>query len=147
MHHRLMGGDSICIAHTRVPIPDCVLPSRSRSMVDSRRPQTHVRLESIQESSLHFAQRDCIRWGGTPAVAMFASAARFKRESYRGSQFAPRVLADEGIPVIMKVITVYFSKKLCMKLMPWGKDGPSSYERSLPLVSSATSPLLWYAIR
>lgn len=27
----------------------------------------------------------------------------FKREAYRGSEFAPRILADEGIPVIMKV--------------------------------------------
>ncbi|KAH0587756.1 hypothetical protein H2248_006514 [Termitomyces sp. 'cryptogamus'] len=41
-------------------------------------------------------------WGGTPGVAMFATNHRYKREAYRGSEFAPRVLADEGIPVIMK---------------------------------------------
>ncbi|PPQ64627.1 hypothetical protein CVT24_008364 [Panaeolus cyanescens] len=41
-------------------------------------------------------------WGGIPAVALFATNYRYKRESYRGSEFAPRVLADEGIPVIMK---------------------------------------------
>ncbi|GJE84554.1 composite domain of metallo-dependent hydrolase [Phanerochaete sordida] len=41
-------------------------------------------------------------WGGTPAVAIFASNHRYKRESYRGSQFAPRVLADNEIPVVMK---------------------------------------------
>ncbi|KAG6903480.1 hypothetical protein C0995_005503 [Termitomyces sp. Mi166 len=34
-------------------------------------------------------------WGGAPGVAMFAT-------NHRGSEFAPRVLADEGIPVIMK---------------------------------------------
>ncbi|KAG6821570.1 hypothetical protein H0H93_000079 [Arthromyces matolae] len=40
--------------------------------------------------------------GGIPAVALFATNHRYKRESYRGSEFAPRVLADEGIPVVMK---------------------------------------------
>ena len=38
-----------------------------------------------------------------PAVAMFASTARYKREAYRGSEFAPRILADHGIQVVMKV--------------------------------------------
>jgi len=28
---------------------------------------------------------------------------RSRRETYRGSEFAGRVLADEGIPVVMKV--------------------------------------------
>ncbi|EPT00762.1 hypothetical protein FOMPIDRAFT_1121854 [Fomitopsis schrenkii] len=41
-------------------------------------------------------------WGGTPTVAMFAEVHRYKRESFRGSGFAPRVLADNGIPVVMK---------------------------------------------
>ncbi|KAG6833912.1 hypothetical protein H0H87_007923 [Tephrocybe sp. NHM501043] len=41
-------------------------------------------------------------WGGTPGIAMFATNHRYKREAYRGSEFAPRVLADEGIPVVMK---------------------------------------------
>ncbi|KZT52270.1 hypothetical protein CALCODRAFT_487269 [Calocera cornea HHB12733] len=41
-------------------------------------------------------------WGGVPAIAMFATAARYKREAYRGSEFAPKILANEGIPVIMK---------------------------------------------
>ncbi|KAJ2931645.1 hypothetical protein H1R20_g5362, partial [Candolleomyces eurysporus] len=41
-------------------------------------------------------------WGGIPTVALFATTYRFKRESYRGSEYAPRVLADEGIPVAMK---------------------------------------------
>jgi hypothetical protein len=38
-----------------------------------------------------------------PAVALFATNARYKREAYRGSEFAPRVLADHGIQVVMKV--------------------------------------------
>ena len=47
---------------------------------------------------------DC-SWGGTPTVAMFAEVHRYKRESFRGTGFAPRVLADNGIPVVMKVRT------------------------------------------
>lgn len=34
---------------------------------------------------------------------MFASFSRYKREAFRHSQFAPKVLNDAGIPVIMKV--------------------------------------------
>lgn len=41
--------------------------------------------------------------GTPPAVALFATKARYKRESYRGSEFAPRILADNGIRVILKV--------------------------------------------
>ncbi|KAI0705003.1 hypothetical protein C8T65DRAFT_718924 [Cerioporus squamosus] len=38
----------------------------------------------------------------TPAIAMFSTFSRYKREAYRHSEFAPRVLADEGIDVVMK---------------------------------------------
>ncbi|CDO72361.1 hypothetical protein BN946_scf184977.g58 [Trametes cinnabarina] len=41
-------------------------------------------------------------YGHPPAVALFATNARYKRESYRGSEFAPRILADNGLHVIMK---------------------------------------------
>lgn len=41
-------------------------------------------------------------WGAPPAVAIFATNARYKREAYRGSEFAPRILADAGLDVIMK---------------------------------------------
>ncbi|OBZ68134.1 hypothetical protein A0H81_11870 [Grifola frondosa] len=37
-----------------------------------------------------------------PAVAMFATNARYKREAYRGSEFAPRILAEQGLKVVMK---------------------------------------------
>lgn len=60
------------------------------------------------------------RYGGTPTIALFAvhggfvpvdpdlfygsdTRGRYKREAYRGSPFAARVLADNGIPVVMKV--------------------------------------------
>ncbi|KAI0065899.1 composite domain of metallo-dependent hydrolase [Artomyces pyxidatus] len=41
-------------------------------------------------------------WGGTPAIALFANNYRYKREAYRGSAYAPRILSDYGFPVIMK---------------------------------------------
>ncbi|KAG6872404.1 hypothetical protein C0995_009994 [Termitomyces sp. Mi166 len=41
-------------------------------------------------------------WGGAPSIALFASNARKKREAYRNSEFAPKILADNGFPVIMK---------------------------------------------
>ncbi|KAF9242017.1 hypothetical protein BU15DRAFT_44398 [Melanogaster broomeanus] len=41
-------------------------------------------------------------WGGVPSIALFAANFRKKREAYRGSEFAPRVLASHGIPVVMK---------------------------------------------
>lgn len=44
---------------------------------------------------------------------MFATQGRYKREAYRASEFAPRILADNGIQVVMKVsqfILLYLHK-------------------------------------
>ncbi|KAG7098629.1 hypothetical protein E1B28_000547 [Marasmius oreades] len=41
-------------------------------------------------------------YGNTPAVALFATNARYKREAYRASEFAPKILAEHGIRVTMK---------------------------------------------
>ncbi|KAL4247136.1 hypothetical protein ABKN59_001342 [Abortiporus biennis] len=41
-------------------------------------------------------------FGGPPAVALFAKTHRYTRETYRGSEFAPRILTDHNISVIMK---------------------------------------------
>ncbi|OAX43328.1 composite domain of metallo-dependent hydrolase [Rhizopogon vinicolor AM-OR11-026] len=41
-------------------------------------------------------------YGHTPAAAIFATNARYKREAYRGSEFAARILAENGIDVVMK---------------------------------------------
>ncbi|KAF7334286.1 Carbohydrate esterase family 9 protein [Mycena sanguinolenta] len=38
-------------------------------------------------------------YGHPPAVAMFATHARYKREASRGSEFAPHILADNGLDV------------------------------------------------
>ncbi|KAF9012391.1 hypothetical protein BDQ17DRAFT_1419786 [Cyathus striatus] len=40
--------------------------------------------------------------GHPPAIALFATNARYKREAYRGSEFAPRILAEQGLQVVMK---------------------------------------------
>lgn len=36
-------------------------------------------------------------------MAIFANNARYKREAYRGTPFAAKILASEGIEVAMKV--------------------------------------------
>lgn len=41
-------------------------------------------------------------YGSPPAAAIFATNARYKREAYRGSEFAPRILAENGIKVVLK---------------------------------------------
>ncbi|KAF9566706.1 carbohydrate esterase family 9 protein [Agrocybe pediades] len=41
-------------------------------------------------------------YGSTPAIALFATNGRYKREAYRGSEFAPRILAENGLRVVMK---------------------------------------------
>ena len=46
---------------------------------------------------------DRMTLGPTPGVALFANNARYKREAYRGTPFAPKILASEGIQVAMKV--------------------------------------------
>lgn len=40
-------------------------------------------------------------WGGIPTLAIFATNHRYKRESFRGSEYASRVLADNEISVAM----------------------------------------------
>ncbi|KAI6103408.1 hypothetical protein F5141DRAFT_1293329 [Pisolithus sp. B1] len=41
-------------------------------------------------------------WGGAPSIALFAANFRKKREAYRGSEFAPRILASHGLSVVLK---------------------------------------------
>jgi len=48
-------------------------------------------------------EEGCCCPGPTPGVAIFANNARYKREAYRGTPFAAKILASEGIEVAMKV--------------------------------------------
>ncbi|KAI0710591.1 carbohydrate esterase family 9 protein [Earliella scabrosa] len=41
-------------------------------------------------------------YGRPPAAALFATVGGYKREAFRGSEFAPRILAENGLRVIMK---------------------------------------------
>ncbi|TFK44771.1 hypothetical protein BDQ12DRAFT_673545 [Crucibulum laeve] len=41
-------------------------------------------------------------YGKPPAVALFATSSRYKREAYRASEFAPRILARHGLTALMK---------------------------------------------
>jgi len=41
-------------------------------------------------------------YGKPPAVAIFATNARYKREAYRGSEFAAKILHEEGLDVVVK---------------------------------------------
>lgn len=41
-------------------------------------------------------------YGSTPAIALFATNSRYKREAYRSSEFAPRILAQKGLTVLLK---------------------------------------------
>ncbi|KAH9913691.1 uncharacterized protein BXZ73DRAFT_106870 [Epithele typhae] len=41
-------------------------------------------------------------YGHPPASALFATEARYKREAFRGSEFAPKILAEHGLQVVMK---------------------------------------------
>ncbi|KDR75826.1 hypothetical protein GALMADRAFT_69126 [Galerina marginata CBS 339.88] len=41
-------------------------------------------------------------YGKSPAIALFATQGRYKREAYRASEFAPRILAEHGLTVVMK---------------------------------------------
>jgi imidazolonepropionase-like amidohydrolase len=50
----------------------------------------------------HHSSSPQTAYGGAPASAMFATHARYKRESYRGSEFAPKILNEAGIRVVMK---------------------------------------------
>ncbi|KAJ7888524.1 hypothetical protein B0H13DRAFT_2252760 [Mycena leptocephala] len=61
-------------------------------------------IASIHHAGETYLVSDLLKkaWGNIPAIALFASNARKKREAYRASEFAPRILADNGLPVIMK---------------------------------------------
>ncbi|KAI0329537.1 composite domain of metallo-dependent hydrolase [Cubamyces sp. BRFM 1775] len=41
-------------------------------------------------------------YGGLPVISLFADESRYKREAYRASEFAPRIIAGYGLPVAMQ---------------------------------------------
>lgn len=61
-------------------------------------------ISSIHHASEAWLVPDVIKraWGGVPTIALFATNSRYKREAYRASEYAPRVLADSEIHVAFK---------------------------------------------
>ena len=87
-------------AIARIQVPHRGFPSRPRGLPCTRSAEAslwHVR------TSFNDLQPSNSSKGQVPAIAMFASFSRYKREAFRHSQFAPTALNDAGIPVIMKV--------------------------------------------
>ncbi|KXN85387.1 hypothetical protein AN958_11487 [Leucoagaricus sp. SymC.cos] len=77
-------------------------------------------------------------YGHTPGIALFATNARYKREAYRGSEFAPRILADNGFQVVMKSDhNVMNSRHLIFEAQQAHFYGLSSH---LALASVTTTP-------
>ncbi|KAI0004939.1 hypothetical protein BJV74DRAFT_805840 [Russula compacta] len=64
----------------------------------------HFHVDSIHNAAEAWLVPDVLNrmWGGPPAVALFSDYYRYKRESYRGSVHAPRILADHNFTVILK---------------------------------------------
>ncbi|KAJ7649249.1 hypothetical protein B0H17DRAFT_1163743 [Mycena rosella] len=63
-----------------------------------------IRVTSIHHATSTYLVPDLIKqaWGGPPAIALFASDYRPKRETYRTSEFAGRILSDHGLSVVIK---------------------------------------------
>jgi hypothetical protein len=79
--------------------------------------------------------------GGPPAVAIFATNARYKRESYRGSEFAPKILAENGLTVLMKAGDV--TQRILRALTPTFIERSPSSRFKISALRGSASALLW----
>ncbi|KAJ6555140.1 hypothetical protein DFH09DRAFT_1038104 [Mycena vulgaris] len=61
-------------------------------------------IASIHHATSTYLVPDLVKqaWGGAPAIALFASDYRPKRETYRTSEFSGRILSDHGLSVVIK---------------------------------------------
>lgn len=75
---------------------------------------------------------------------MFATQARYKREAFRGSEFAPRILADNDLRVVMKASAPYLSLH-DYELRLWFPNGvgPSCAEFAVSALRGPAGALLW----
>ncbi|KAF8737942.1 hypothetical protein AX14_012122 [Amanita brunnescens Koide BX004] len=87
-------------------------------------------------------------WGGTPAVALLSTRHRHKREAFRGSEFAPRILADQGIPVVMESDHPATNSRYLMYEAQLAHYYGLSHQRAIASVTSvpATAVGLWHRI-
>ncbi|KAK6910652.1 hypothetical protein I203_104684 [Kwoniella mangroviensis CBS 8507] len=78
-------------------------------------------------------------WGPEPpAVAIFSTNARYKREAYRGSEFAAKILADQGLKVIMKSDHPVLDSRYLLTEASWVHHYGLNYSESLSSIT--TSP-------
>ncbi len=91
----------LSLVDERVQIFDCRLPSCARNLPCPRFTQESLWCLLIPL----YLNLNILTFmiGGPPAIALFATNARYKREAYRGSEFSPAILADHGLKVVMKV--------------------------------------------
>ncbi|KAI0776137.1 composite domain of metallo-dependent hydrolase [Trametes elegans] len=61
-------------------------------------------IASIQHAAEAYLVPEVLKhtYGGIPTIAVLMDSSRSSRESYRGSVFAPRILADYGVPIAME---------------------------------------------
>lgn len=72
-------------------------------------------------------------WGGTPAVAIFANNARYKREAYRGTPYAGKILVDHNITLIHKSDAPVLSERELMY------EAAQSHAMGVPFAESLAS--------
>ncbi|WWC90877.1 uncharacterized protein L201_005814 [Kwoniella dendrophila CBS 6074] len=71
-----------------------------------------------------------------PAVAIFATNARYKREAYRGTEFAPKILSDNGLKVIMKSDHPVLDSRYLLTEASWAHHYGLNYSESLSSITT-----------
>ena len=73
---------------------------RTSFLIVSNKHTVSIQQEGIISGNLIYA---LLFTGKPPAVALFAIYGGYKRESYRASEYAPRILAEQNLTVLLKV--------------------------------------------
>ncbi|EUC66936.1 carbohydrate esterase family 9 protein [Rhizoctonia solani AG-3 Rhs1AP] len=63
-------------------------------------------------------------YGKPPALALFSNFARYKREAYRASPYAPKILNENGLRIIMKESTMSIFTLMILTEVRLQSDGP-----------------------
>ncbi|KAJ8698292.1 hypothetical protein PTI98_005017 [Pleurotus ostreatus] len=84
----------------RVRIPYPLLPGRLGGVSYTQHVEQYVSSEAYLGQLSHYLTIS--RWQSETVIALSATRHRSKRETYRGSEYAPRILANGGIPVAFK---------------------------------------------
>lgn len=104
----LIGTSTSSLAHQRIQVPLAAVHHAAETYLVPDVLKKAYGISTCPIISRLTCTHTLIHQGHPPAVALHAVQARFKRESYRGSEFAPRILTENGIKVIMKVCVGIF---------------------------------------